>query len=36
MANSESFKSKVKITRKTPTADNTKEVKIAVSLKYFG
>ena len=35
LANSESFKSKVKITGKTPTAGNTKDVKVIVPLKYF-
>ena len=32
---SESFKYKIKITRKTPAAGNTKDVKIAVPLKYL-
>ena len=32
---SESFKYKTKITRKTPAARNTKDVKIAVPLKYL-
>ena len=32
---SESFKSKIKITGKTPAAGNTKNVEIAVTLKYF-
>ena len=32
---SESFKSKIKITGKTPAAGNTKNVEIAVSLKYL-
>ena len=31
---SESFKYKIKITGKTPTADNTEDVEIAMSLKY--
>ena len=35
MADSESFKSKVKITGKTPAAVNTKDVEIIVSLKYL-
>ena len=35
LANFESFKSKVKITGKTPTAGNTKDVQIIVPLKYF-
>ena len=35
MANSESFKSKVKITGKTPAAGNTKDVEIIVPLKYL-
>ena len=33
---SESFKYKTKITGKIPAAGNTKDVKIAVPLKYFG
>ena len=32
---SESFKSKIKITGKTPDDDNEKEVEIMVPLKYF-
>ena len=32
---SESFKSKIKITGKTPAADNTKDVEIIVPLKYL-
>ena len=32
---SESFKYKIKITGKTPDAGNTKDVKIAVPLKYL-
>ena len=35
IANSESFKSKVKITRKTPNNGNTKDVEIIVPLKYL-
>ena len=35
LADSESFKSEVKITRNTPAADNTKDVEIIVSLKYL-
>ena len=35
LANSESFKSKVKITGKTPAAGNTKDVEIIVPLKYL-
>ena len=35
LANSESFKFKVKITGKTPAADNEKDVTIMVPLKYF-
>ena len=35
LANSELFKSKVKITGKTPAADNTKDVEIIVPLKYL-
>ena len=35
LTDSESFKSKVKITGKTPAASNTKGVKIAVQLKYL-
>ena len=35
LANSESFKYKVKITAKTPTEDNTKDVEIIVPLKYL-
>ena len=34
-ANSESFKSKVKITGKTPSNGNTKDVEIIVPLKYL-
>ena len=33
--NSESFKYKVNITGKTPAIGNTKDVEIAVSLKYL-
>ena len=32
---SKSFKTKVKITGKTPAAGNTKDVEIIVPLKYF-
>ena len=32
---SKSFKSKIKITGKTPAADNRKDVEIIVSLKYL-
>ena len=32
---SESFKFKIKITGKTPAAGNTKDVEIALSLKYL-
>ena len=35
LAHSESFKCKVKRTGKTPTAGNTKDVKVIVPLKYF-
>ena len=35
LANSESFKFKVKITGKTPAADNEKDVEITVPLKYL-
>ena len=35
LANSESFKSKVKITGSTPASANTKDVKIIVPLKYL-
>ena len=35
LANSESFKFKVKITGKTPAAGNTKDVEIVVPLKYL-
>ena len=35
LANSESFKSKVKITEKTPNNGNTKDVEIIVPLKYL-
>ena len=34
LANSESFKFKVKITGKTPAVDNEKDVEIMVPLKY--
>ena len=34
LADSESFKSKIKITEKTPAAGNEKDVEIMVSLKY--
>ena len=34
LANSKSFKSKVKITGKTPNNGNTKDVEIIVPLKY--
>ena len=34
LADSESFKSKVKITGNTPAAGNTKDVEILVPLKY--
>ena len=34
-SDSESFISKTKITRKTPVAGNTKDVEIAVPLKYL-
>ena len=34
LADSESFKSKLKITRSTPNNDNKKDVKIIVPLKY--
>ena len=33
--NSRLFKCKVKMTRKTPPADNTKDAKLAVPLKYL-
>ena len=36
LANSKSFKSKVKITGKTPDNGNTKDVEIIVPLKYLG
>ena len=36
IAESESFKSKIKITGKTPDSDNTKYVRIVVTLKYLG
>ena len=36
IADSESFKSKVKITQKTPADGNTKDVEIIVPLKYLG
>ena len=35
LADSESFKSKVKITGKTPAAGNTKDIEIIVPMKYF-
>ena len=35
LANSESFKSKIKITGKTPNDNNVKDVEIMVSLKYL-
>ena len=35
MTQSESFKSKIKITGKTPAAGNTKDVEIIVPLKYL-
>ena len=35
LVNSESFKSKVKITGKTPAAGNTKDVEIIVPLKHL-
>ena len=35
LADSESFKSKIKITGKTPNDDNEKDVEIMVPLKYF-
>ena len=35
IAQSESFKSKIKITGKTPAADNTKDVEIIVPLKHL-
>ena len=35
IANSESVKSKIKVTRKTPDDGNTKDVEITVSLKYL-
>ena len=35
LANSESFKSKVKMTGNTPAGDNTKDVKIIIPLKYL-
>ena len=35
LANSESFKSKIKITGKTPTNNNVKDVEIMVPLKYL-
>ena len=35
LTDSESFKSKVKITRKTPNNENTKDVEIIVPLKYL-
>ena len=36
LTDSESFKSKVKITGKTPNNGNTKNVKLIVPLKYLG
>ena len=35
LADSESFKSKIKITGKTPAAGNKKDVEIMVPLKYL-
>ena len=35
LANSESFKSKIKMTGKTPNNDNGKDVEIMVPLKYL-
>ena len=35
LADSESFKSKIKITGKTPNNDNKKDVEIMVPLKYL-
>ena len=35
IADSESFKSKVKVTGKTPAAGNTKDVEVIVPLKYL-
>ena len=35
IAQSDSFKSKIKVTGKTPAADNTKDVEIIVPLKYL-
>ena len=35
LANSESFKSKIKIRGKTPNNDNEKDVEIMISLKYL-
>ena len=35
LADSESFKSKIKITGKTPAAGNVKDVEIIVPLKYL-
>ena len=35
LADSESFKSKIKITGKNPTADNEKDIKIMISFKYL-
>ena len=35
LADSESLKSKIKITRKTPAAGNEKDVEIMISLKYL-
>ena len=36
LTDSKSFKSKVKITGKSPNNGNTKDVEIIVPLKYFG
>ena len=36
LAESESFKSKINITGKTPAAGNEKDVEIMVPLKYLG
>ena len=35
IVNSESFKSKIRITRETNAEDNVKDVKMLVLLKYF-
>ena len=35
LADSESFKSKIKITGKTPAAGNKKDVEVMVTLKYL-